>query len=136
MRQRVMRGFLLGTTVLSIACGDSAGPETVAGTYVATVFTLSGATDADVLAAGGSITMTLKADGTTTGTFFVPASLNGGTDFTADLSGTFTVTGQALHFTQVADTFIRDVTWVIETNQLRGMGTFTGVTVSAILTRQ
>jgi len=136
MRQSALLAFLLGTAVIMTACGDSVGPESVAGTYVATSFTLAGATNADVLAEGGSITTTLTASGTTTGTMFIPAALNEGVDLTADLTGTFTINGQALRFSHTVNTFLRDITWIIEPMQLRGSGALGPSTVSVVLTLQ
>ena len=135
MRQRVFHSLMLAA-VFSVACGDSTGLEAVTGTYVATQFNLIGTTTTDVLASGGSITTTLNADGSTTGTLFVPAALNQGVDLTADLAGTFTVNGQALFFSHAVNTFMSDITWIIEPSRLRGTGGLGGSTVSVVLTRQ
>lgn len=106
--------ILLSATAL-VGCEDTTGPPTmddVAGSYHAT--TLIGHTDAgdiDVLARGGSLTLTLAADGTAMGTLFVPDGDEDGSDLTADLSGTWTLDGDEVTFQHDADTFIRNVTF-------------------------
>ena len=137
-----MRCCLIGTfgisgLVLLAACGDALSPETLAGSYVATTFTLSGEVAGDVLAEGGHMNITFNADGTTTGSLFVPESLNDEEgDFNADMAGTFVITDQTVALTQGADTFVRDVTWTVDGSQVHGSGTFSGVTITVILTRQ
>lgn len=131
----VLRLGLFGAAAFS--CSDSTEPdESVVGSYAATTFTLSGDVNGDVLAAGGGMTITLATDLTTRGSLFVPASLNEGEDFNADMAGTYTRTGDVLRFTQDADTFVRDVNWQVGSNQLSGTGTFSDVTITVVLTRQ
>jgi hypothetical protein len=136
MRNLVIQAVLAGNLLLAAGCSDAIGPESLAGTYVATEFTLAGQVSGDVLAAGGSLSITLNADGTTSGSVFVPAALNDGEDFNASLAGTFTVTDGSITFTQDADTFVRDITWEVDGTRLRGAGTFSGVTITVVLTRQ
>ncbi len=136
MRNLVIQAVFAGNLLLVAGCSDTIGPESLAGTYVATEFTLTGQVSGDVLAAGGSLSITLNADGTTSGSVFVPAALNDGEDFTASLAGTFTVADGSITFTQDADTFVRDITWEVDVTLLRGAGTFSGVTITVVLTRQ
>ena len=136
MRNLVIQAVFAGNLLLAAGCSDAIGPESLAATYVATEFTLAGEVSGDVLAAGGSLSITLNADGTTSGSVFVPAALNDGEDFTASLAGTFTVTDGSITFTQDADTFVRDITWEVDGTRLRGAGTFSGVTITVVLTRQ
>ena len=136
MRNLVIHAVFAGSLLLAAGCSDAIGPESLAGTYVATEFTLAGEVSGDVLAAGGSLSITLNADGTTSGSVFVPAALNDGEDFTASLAGTFTVVDGSITFTQDADTFVRDITWEVDGTRLRGAGTFSGVTITVVLTRQ
>ena len=147
MRHTVSRGvtWTIALALLGAACGgDSTEPTmpptppppqapSVAGTYNATQFTLSGAVTGDVIAAGGNLTLTLATGGAVTGSLFIPASLAGGTEFNADMAGTYTVTGDTLRFTQSADSFVRDMVWTIGTNRLSSTGTFSGTTVSIVL---
>jgi hypothetical protein len=136
MRNLVIQAVLAGNLLLAAGCGDAIGPESLAGTYVATEFTFAGQVSGDVLAAGGSLSITLNADGTTSGSVFVPAALNDGEDFNASLAGAFTVADGSITFTQDADTFVRDITWEVDGTRLRGAGTFSGVTITVVLTRQ
>ncbi len=136
MRNLVIQAVFAGNLLLAAGCSDTIGPESLAGTYVATEFTLAGEVSGDVLAAGGSLSIPLNADGTTSGSVFVPAALNDGEDFTASLAGTFTVTDGSITFTQDVDTFVRDITWEVDGTRLRGAGTFSGVTITVVLTRQ
>lgn len=125
-----------------IACGDdgddgfSPTVRSVAGTYSATIFTLtSGATATDLLAAGASVTVTLAQDGTTSGRLFVPGGAEDGGDLDADLTGTWSLNGASVTFSQTADTFIRDVAFTAEPNRLRTQGTFDGETIALTLTQ-
>ena len=129
--------FALGLS-LAVGCSDPVTPESLAGTYVATTFGLSGGATEDVLAAGGSLSITFNAGGTTSGSLFVPAasSASGGMDFTADMAGTFTLQNDSLTLTQVADSFVRDLTWTVDGNRINGTGTFSGVTITVVLSRQ
>ena len=89
------------------ACGRNPFTPTVAdmaGTYSATTFTsTNGATTTDHLAVGGSLTLTLGPDGTTTGRLFVPGGAEGGGDLDADMAGTWTLTGSTVDFAQAAE---------------------------------
>jgi hypothetical protein len=136
MRPRMIGALVVTSIPLAVACSDALSPESLAGTYIATRFTLSGAIVGDVLAEGGSLTITLNADGTTTGLLSVPASLLDGEDFNASMGGTFTIGDQTLTFTQEADTFVRDLTWIVDGSELRASGTFSEVTVIVVLKRQ
>jgi hypothetical protein len=93
------------------------------GTYVATV--LLGPGNEDLLAAGGSLTLMLGADGSVAGSFFIPASLGGPN--TVDMAGTFSLAGNVVTFSQSADSFVRDVDWIwaddgLEANWDTGVG--------------
>ena len=105
--------------------------SSIAGNYLATVFEVndgSGPTY-DVLEAGGSLTINITSNNTTTGSLVVPASIGGG--MTGDMAGTATVSGSTVQCHQDADTFVRAVAWTTGastlsvTNQVAGGGTFT-----------
>jgi len=119
----------------SSACGSDSTTQassTIAGNYVATVFqvTPTGLSTIDVLAQGGTLTLSIAADNTTTGTISLPASILG-TAFSEDLSGTAVQSGNTVHFEQSTDTFVRDLTFTIvgtslqATNQTAGVASFT-----------
>ena len=83
-----------------------------------------------MLAQGGTLTLSIAADNTTTGTISLPASILG-TAFSEDLSGTAVQSGNTVHFEQSTDTFVRDLTFTIvgtslqATNQTAGVASFT-----------
>ncbi len=136
MRHALTHVLLVGGLTSAVACGDPLTPESIAGTYTATTFTLSGQVSGDVLAAGGNLAITLNANGTTSGSMFVPASPNDGVDFNADMAGTFSLVNDSLNFSQDADTFVRDLAWTVNGNTIEGAGTFSGVTITVVLSRQ
>lgn len=100
--------------------GPSSDPLTqadVAGDYEATTFTTT--TDGavtDQLEAGAVLSIGLAVDGTTTGLLFVPGAAEDGSDFEADLTGTWTFdeASRQIMFDQTADTFVRDMTFVAQ----------------------
>jgi hypothetical protein len=110
------------------ACDGEAGSNGIAGpagdaagAYAATSFTLNqGGPEEDLLAQGSSITLTLLADGTTTGHMFVPAALTGEGDFDEDLDGTWTQADDVVRLEHTADTFLRDIDLVVSGNELTG----------------
>ena len=133
--------LLVVCIALAAACGDSTSPDptnpdSIAGTYVATTFTLSGDMSADVLDEGGSLTITLNADSTTSGNLFVPASVADGEELNESMVGTYSVVADTLTFNQVADTFVRDCSWIIEGSHLSASEEFSGVTITIVLARQ
>ena len=131
-------GILIAALALIAACSDSTAPtmESVAGTYTATTFTLvEGTTTTDVLADGGSITLTLNAGGTTAGRVLVPEGGEGGGDFDEDLTGTWMLQGSTVTLDHVADTFLRDMSFTVSGNRLSGQETFDEVTISVVLTK-
>ena len=110
-------GSLVLLLSLVSSCTDAAcacSPTvTLVGTYHATRlhFTPTGQTTIDALAAGATLVITLSGNGTTSGTLFVPASLNNGTPQSFDLAGTYQTAGNHVTFSHNADTFLRDVEW-------------------------
>ena len=136
MRHALTHVLVLGSIISAVACSDPLSPESIAGTYTATTFTLSGQVSGDVLAAGGNLTITLNADGTTSGSMLVPASLNDGVEFNADMAGTFSLADDSLTFSQDADTFVRDLAWTVNGSRIEGAGTFSDVTITVVLSRQ
>ena len=90
---------------------EPSGPMAeAAGSYEATTL-IEKEGGVDHLAEGASLIIRLTAGGETTGTFFVPGGDEDGSDYTADLTGTWTRNGNAIEFHHAADTFIRDAVW-------------------------
>lgn len=125
--------------VLLVACGDDPAAPTldeVVGTYHATTFTTQEAgTATDQLAGGASITLNLTAQLTTAGRLFVPGGNEDGSDFDADLTGTWTLTGRTVNLEHAADTFLRDMPITADGSRLTGQATFAGVTVRIVLSK-
>jgi hypothetical protein len=90
----------------------------------------------DVLAQGGSLTITLLANGTTSGRLFAPGGGDNGQDLDANLAGSWTRTGNTIHFDQAADTFVRDASWMFDGTTLRTTFTQGGTVVTAVLNKQ
>lgn len=138
-----MRAFvsvLTGALLLLAGCGDSPtepSPADVVGSYAATTLTVDdGDSTIDALAEGASLTITLGSDGTTTGTFVVPASLSeSGEEEQADLEGTWTLDGSSVRFDQQADTFLRDIALQVTDGALEGEEDFGSEAVRVVLER-
>ena len=64
------------------------------------------------------------------------SSASGGMDFTADMAGTFALENDSVILTQAADSFVRDLTWTVDGDRIRGIGTFSGVMITVVLSRQ
>jgi hypothetical protein len=142
--------FLTAGFGLAACGGDTTGPDPqqaamqkVAGHYVASqsygalsfTTTASGET-IDWLAVGGSLEIDLAADGTTTGRVFVPGGDEDGSDWEADLKGTWTLAGSTIRFSHKADTFVRDMPFTVRDGRLDGDQTFGGTRVRVVLARR
>lgn len=98
----------------------------VAGTYVASgevgSLIITGEDDEtiDLLEQGAEIEIELDADGTTAGQLFVPEGDEDGSDLEADLAGTWTLKGDTVQLKHDADTFLRDMKFVVNKKELVG----------------
>jgi hypothetical protein len=132
--------------VLLGGCGDDpVAPDDITRadiirSFAATTFTArSGALTRNLLSLGSSINVTLRDDDTTTGRLFVPGAGPDGSDFDADLAGTFSFddSRNEVTFDHPADTFVRDVTFTAARSagavQLEAEETSSGVTVRVVL---
>ena len=135
--------LLIGLPALLMACGGSDEPATtpIAGTYAATFFQTTGSSgQRNEIAAGSTLTITLAANGTTTGHLHVAAS-GSNPVFDADLAGTWTATeNHIVTFTHAADTFVRNMefTWgsdIQGISTLAGDKVFSGTRIQITLTR-
>jgi hypothetical protein len=140
-RQRVgMLALLTLSSAWLTGCGSDtpSQPSSIAGAYTATVFrvTPTGQPPIDVLAQGGSLSVTIASDNTASGTLSLPASV-AGTPVTASMTGTVVQTGTTVRFEQTADTFVRDLTFMVVGNTLQATNQVAGVASFTItLTRQ
>lgn len=98
------------------ACGsDSTGPaKPPVGSYTAIEFVTTGNSgQTNQLVIGGSLQMNLAANGTTSGHLHMAAS-GANPVIDADMAGTWTLTGNIVHFTQAADTFVRNMVFTLQ----------------------
>lgn len=113
-------------------------PATAVGAYMAADSTGEFKTTAagqtvDWLAEGGSLTIELDKDGSTTGWIFLPGADAEGEDFEADLIGTWEVRGETIYFNHDADTFVRDMPFFLRDGRLEGYLAAGGVQISVVL---
>ena len=139
VRASVTTALLVATALAPAACGDdpaSPGIDAVAGSYAATEFTVTeaGATT-DLLATGASLQLDLAVDRSVTGRLFVPDADEGGGDLDAQLTGTWTLDGSTVRFTQPEDTFVRDTPFTFADGELRADRTFGTARVRVTLRR-
>ena len=135
--QRLFCVALAGALAIGgVACGDeSTEPSAIAGTYTATSFqVIQNGTTTNVLTAGGTVTLQLSASGTTSGHIHVPA-VAGQPVFDADLSGTWSIDDDELRLQHTADTFLRDMVFEVDDDQLIGEQTFGNVRILIELTK-
>lgn len=144
---RILRGpgrapcspALLVTAALLACDGGPTEPltvESVAGTYEAVTFTTTEqGTTTNWLARGASITLGLAADSTTSGRLFVPEGNEDGSDFEADLTGTWSLTADTVRLAHGADTFLRDMDFLVRERRLFGEAESGGVETRVTLQR-
>ena len=136
MRRRGFRSLWFVAAVLlpmSIACRH----DTLVGSYAATMFTFSqtGAAPKDALAAGGSVTLRIANDLSTSGTMVIPASVTGGATMSFSLLGTAAKQGDIVTLNLVSDTFLRDMQFAFDGTALSGSGTFGDGAVALTLSK-
>lgn len=128
----------LALAAVLAGCGDDGGfsptVDNVAGSYSASEFTLTDADGTlDLLALGAVVDVTLAANGTTSGTLFVPGGGEGGEDFESDLTGTWALDGSTVTFAQTGDNLLPDVEFTASRDRLTGEATFGDDTVRLVL---
>lgn len=134
------RNALVLASFALLSCGgdDLSTPsrDAIVGTYQATTFTAtqSGIT-ANLLNLGATLSLTLTEDGSATGHLFGPRLGLNGSDVDEDLNGTWTLSGQTVQLSIPGATFLRDMTFQVEGNQLVGDETFEDTRLQLILTR-
>jgi len=114
-----------------VACSDAFKPtiENVSGDYQMQSFTTDSAgVHKDWVAAGATMEILLTPLSDVIGQLIVPGD-------TASMLGTWEVSGNTVHFTQDADTFVRDMDWIADKDRLSGDETFGAVRVRVVLTR-
>lgn len=129
-------------TIAALACGDSPTepPASVSGSYTAVKLTVeTGGDVVDMLAEGTELSLVLASDGTTSGTLVIPAAYSeSGLEETLALDGTYEYdrNGMAsVRFEMEADTFIRDILWLVQGRDLNGHLVSGDVSIAAVLRR-
>jgi hypothetical protein len=138
MYRSALRPAALTLFTLALACKDSTEPTMagVAGTYNATTFiTTTSGTATNQLARGATLSIVLTAQGTVTGALVIPADA-ANPAVNESMSGTWSLNGSTVSFSQTADTFVRDMAFTFTNGTLVGDQTFSGTRIQATLTRQ
>ena len=126
--------------MLSVAAcgGDTTNlvPHEVTGTYTATdLKTTTAGVTTNQLAAGASMSLVLNNDGTTLGRLFMPASTSPAID--ASMVGRWVLTPNGdIDLIQDADTFVRDMLFIVTDNTLTGDQVFGATRIQLVLTKQ
>ena len=111
---RILLAAAAAAVVGGCADDPNVPPAGVPGAYHATAFTLSpGGPALNLLALGASFSITLAEDRTTAGRLVIPAAVTGGETLDESLSGSWRQSNDTVYFSGPADTFVRDVPFVI-----------------------
>lgn len=119
--RRLPLAFTTAGTLAACGSDSSTGTTQIAGNYSATTFlvTPTGQPTINVLPQGGTLSIAIASNNSTSGTLSLPASVTGDAPFTASMAGTAVRTGNTVKFQQSADTFVRDLTWTVNGNALQ-----------------
>jgi hypothetical protein len=141
-----MRTIGLIRTILAVllvvaptGCHRATDPDPLVGTWLATTFEVTPASQGkiNVLTSGGTLGLNVANNFVTAGTLILPATVTGSGPFTASMAGTATRTDNSVHFTQDADTFMRNLTFTLVSNRLEAVNqVVSGTTFNLVLTRQ
>ena len=129
--KQIPRLLAVTAVAAAVACADAFKPttENVTGDYQLVSFTTDSAgVHKDWVAEGASMEILLSPLGDVIGQLIMPLD-------TASMLGSWELTGKTVHFTQDADTFVRDVDWIASENHLSGDKTFGSVRVRVVLKR-
>ena len=125
--------------VVATGCRRPTDPDPLVGTWLATTFQVAptGQPPVNMLAAGATLGLNVANNFVVAGTLIIPATVTGTMTFTADMAGTATRTDNTVRFTQNADSFVRDLTFLLVENRLEARSQVLGAnTYTVILTRQ
>jgi hypothetical protein len=129
-----------GLPVLLLACGSSTAPaaNSVAGGYIPLVWVTTGGTgQTSELEAGSTLSLTLHANGLTSGQLHIAATASRPV-FDADMSGSWTQNGSTISISQSIDTFVQHTSFEMSPDpvsgwDLAGSTTFGGNLIQIIL---
>lgn len=125
--------------VAANGCRRPTDPDPLVGTWLATTFEVAptGQPPVNMLAAGATLGLNVANNFVVAGTLIIPPSATGTLTFTADMAGTATRTDNTVRFTQNADSFVRDLIFLLVENRLEARSQVLGAnTYTLILTRQ
>jgi hypothetical protein len=114
-----VKGILPALAIAALAaCGSDSvvggGGNPPVGSYTAIIFVTTGTSgQTNQLTNGGSLNITLAANGTTSGHLHVSASGNNPA-LDADMAGTWARQGDQIRFTQAADTFMNNLAFTYQ----------------------
>ena len=131
-----MKTLGLLAVVAAVACSDAFTPttENVSGGYqLQSLTTDSAGVHKDWVAAGASMEILLTPLGDVIGQLWIVPH-DTATFFS--MLGTWELNGNSVHFTQDADTFVRDMDWIAGKERLSGDETFGAVRVRIVLARR
>lgn len=137
MKQFARIRFAWLALALAMPLLTSCKDDGIVGTYSATTFTYApaGSAPKDVLAAGGSISLIIARNLSTSGSIQIPASVTGSSAFSASLLGTAAQNGNTVTLNLVADTFMRDLPLTFDGSSLSGTSTISGTTIVVTLSK-
>jgi hypothetical protein len=115
---------VLGALALvSCSVGDPFVPtvDNMAGQYTASQIVFANPSGVvNWIDSGGTLTMTLSPNATTSGRLFLPGGAEGGGDLDADMAGTWLLIGNTIQFGQAAQTFVRAMDFSAGQNRIAG----------------
>ncbi len=127
--------MIVALTMFWFGCGMSEPEPEATLDYEATSWVISGAINADALAEGATLSLVLREGQRVNGTLFMPASIAGGTDLTADMAGNWTKNGDTIRFNQIAQTFVSEFPWILTPDMLTTADSVDGSFYEVELTR-
>jgi hypothetical protein len=132
-----MRSLLLLGVVALMSCrvGDPFAPTVanMAGAYTAHALVIADTAGAiDWIDAGGSLTLTLSANGSLSGRLFLPGGAAGGGDLDEDMAGNWFLIGHTISFGQAAQTFVRDMDFTADQDRI-SVDHYFGTTLRVII---
>ena len=138
---RTVTRLMLVATLITGGCNDvtfgGLSEDDLAGRYEASaILIIEGGTSTNIVEQGATIDILLNANGSTTGTMFIPGGNDDGSNLTASLAGSWDYNGSMVTFSHSADTFLRDMDFTPLSNRLVGDATFSGTRIIVTLVRR
>lgn len=133
--------------VLAVACSDPFTPtvQRVAGAYHAVSFTATDSAGTTDWMPSTRLDIRLFSNGRTDGLLWMIGGGEGGTDIQQLMTGSWSLDGDTVRFSQTADTFVRDIAFLARAtrsddiqlyDRLEGDQTFAGMRIRILLKRQ